>query len=110
MRRTVTDLVALLVLAAAADARASTATTADGNLRYTAAAGEVNNVTFERISGDNFRVTELGATIAAGTGCTQDSPNIVSCTTRGGRPIIARLGDQNDTATSRTSRTTQLFG
>src|SRR3954454_19430942 len=110
MRRTVTTLVALLVFAAAADARASTATTADGNLRYTAAAGEGNNVTFERVSGDTFRVTDVGATITAGTGCTQDSPNVVTCTTTRGRPIIAALGDQNDTARSRTSRTVQLFG
>jgi Ca2+-binding RTX toxin-like protein len=110
MRRTVTTLVALLVLVAAADARAATATTADGNLRYTAAAGEVNNVSFARVSGDTFRVTDLGATIAAGTGCTQSSPNMVTCTTSAGRPIIAALGDQNDTARSRTSRTVQLFG
>src|SRR4051794_41844946 len=74
MRRTVTALVALLVLAAAADARASTATTADGNLRYAAAAGEVNNVTFARVSGDTFRVTELGATITAGQGGNRESP------------------------------------
>ena len=110
MRRALTTLAALLALAAAPAAHAATATTADGNLRYTAAAGEVNNVSFARASGDTFRVTELGATIAAGTGCTQESPNVVSCTTRPGRPIIASLGDQNDRASSRTSRSVQLFG
>ena len=101
---------AVVVVGFAAPSYAATATTADGNLRYTAAAGEVNNVSFARVSGDTFRVTELGATIAAGTGCTQESASVVSCTTRRGRPIIAALGDQNDTARSRTSRRVQLFG
>src|SRR3954447_3396144 len=110
MRRTITLTAALLALAVPQVADASTATTADGNLRYAAAAGEVNNVTFARVSGDTFRVTELGATITAGTGCNQESPNVVTCTTRAGRPIIANLGDQNDTATSTTSRAVQLFG
>src|SRR4051812_23507910 len=100
----------MLLLAAPSAAHAATATTADGNLRYAAAAGEVNNVTFARVSGDTFRVTELGATITAGTGCNQESPNVVTCTTRAGRQIIANLGDQNDTATSTTSRAVQLFG
>jgi hypothetical protein len=103
-------ITAALTLLVAPAAHAATATTADGNLRYSAVAGEVNNVAFARVSGDSFRVTELGTTITAGTGCTQDSPNIVTCTTRAGRPIIARLGDQNDLAVSRTSRTVQLFG
>jgi Ca2+-binding RTX toxin-like protein len=110
MRRIVTLTAALAALAVPQVATAATATTADGNLRYTAAAGEVNNATFARVSGDTFRVTELGATITAGTGCNQESPNVVTCTTRAGRPIIARLGDQNDTATSTTSRSVQLFG
>src|SRR5258707_8338315 len=101
---------AALALLAAPGARAATATTADGNLRYTAAAGEVNNVSFGRVSGDTFRITDLGATIAAGTGCNQDSPNVVTCTTAAARPLIANLGDQNDRATSRTSRSVQLFG
>jgi hemolysin type calcium-binding protein len=101
---------AALGLLAAPAAHAATATTADGNLRYVAAAGEVNNVSFARVAGNTFRVTELGATIAAGTGCNQDSPNVVTCTTGAGRPIIANLGDQNDRATSRTSRNVQLFG
>jgi hypothetical protein len=110
MRPAITLTAALLALAVPQVADASTATTADGNLRYAAAAGEVNNVTFARVSGNTFRVTELGATITAGTGCTQDSPNVVTCSTAAGRPIIANLGDQNDTATSTTSRTVQLFG
>src|SRR4051794_14378707 len=109
MRRSLV-LTALLVFAAPSAADAATATTADGNLRYAALAGEVNNVSFARVSGDTFRVTELGAPIVAGTGCTQDSPNVVTCTTQPGRPIIANLGDQNDRGVSRTSRGVQFFG
>src|SRR4051812_38411888 len=108
MRRIAITCLALLV--APAVAQASTATTADGNLRYTAAGGEVNNVTFARVSGNTFRVTDVGAAVTAGTGCTQESPNVVSCTTTAGRPIIANLGDQNDRAASRTSRAVQFFG
>src|SRR4051812_30546073 len=110
MRRIALISMLCAALAAPAAADAATATTADGPLRYTAAAGEQNNVSFERVSGDTFRVTELATTIQAGTGCTQESPNVVSCTTAGGRPIIARLGDLQDFARSRTSRSVQLFG
>src|SRR6478672_2025563 len=110
MRRVLVSLAVLACLAMPAAAGAATATTADGNLRYTAAGGEINNVTFARVNGDTFRVTDTGATIAAGTGCTQDRPNVVSCTTAAGRPIIATLGDQNDRAASRTSRSVQFFG
>src|SRR5436190_8884389 len=99
-----------MALAVPSAAHAATATTADGNLRFTAAAGESNNVSFARVSGDTFRVTDVGAVITAGTGCVQESPNVVRCATARGRPIIARLGDQNDSAASRTSRTVQLFG
>src|SRR3954453_13928454 len=109
MRRSLI-LIGLLLFAVPSAAHAATATTADGNLRYAALAGEVNNVSFARVSGDTFRVTELGATVTAGTGCTQQSANVVTCTTQAGRPIIANLGDQNDRAVSRTSRSVQLFG
>src|SRR4051812_15812996 len=110
MRRIVLITTLCAALAAPAAAEAATATTADGPLRYTAAAGESNNVSFARVSGDTFRVTELGTTIQSGTGCTQESPNVVSCTTAPGRSIIARLGDLQDVAPSRTSRSVQLFG
>src|SRR3954453_3475925 len=110
MRPLFVTAAALLALALPSAAQAATATTADGNLRYTGAPGEVNNVSFARVSGDTFRVTDVGAVITAGTGCVQESPNVVRCATARGRPIIARLGDQNDSAASRTSRTVQVFG
>src|SRR3954471_12944977 len=110
MRYSILIAACLLALGVAPSALAATATTADGNLRYTAAGGESNNVSFARVNGDTFRVTDTGTTIAAGTGCTQDSPNVVTCTTAAGRPIIANLGDQNDRAAARTSRAVQFFG
>jgi hypothetical protein len=72
---------AIAALLAAPAAHGAVATTADGALRYTAAAGEANNVTFSRVSRDTFKVVELGAVVQAGQGCTQDSPNQVTCTT-----------------------------
>jgi Ca2+-binding RTX toxin-like protein len=108
MRLAPTAVLAALVAPFAASA--SVATTADGPLRYTAAPGEINNVTLARVTGDTFRVADVGATIQAGTGCTQESPNVVACTTAAGRSLIARLGDQDDIAVSRTSRSAQLFG
>jgi Ca2+-binding RTX toxin-like protein len=108
MRRLLVPL-AMLALAAPPAAHAGTATTADGRLRFTANAGEVNTLTVQRVSGNTFRLTDTGAVIVAGTGCTQESPNVVTCTPPGG-PIIANLGDQNDRATSRTSRGVQFFG
>jgi RTX calcium-binding nonapeptide repeat (4 copies) len=110
MRRLLVTAAMLIALTAPAAAHAATATTADGNLHYTAAAGEINNVSFSRVSGESFRVTDVGATIIAGAGCIQESPNMVRCTTAVGHPIIANLGDQNDSAASRTSRVVQLFG
>ena len=98
----------LLVLAIAPAAHAATATTVSGELRYTAVAGETNDVRVTRVSGNTFRVTESGTTITAGAGCTQENPNQVTCvTTR--RPVL-RLGNLNDTATMATSRGGVLRG
>src|SRR5689334_12668800 len=110
MRRLLVTAATVVALAAPVSAHAATATTADGTLRYTAAAGEANNVSFSRVSGETFRVIDLGATIVAGTGCTSESPNAVTCTGAPGRPLVANLGDGDDTANSRTSRAVQFFG
>jgi hypothetical protein len=113
LRRRLVPALVLALLAGAPSAHASVATTADGNLRYTAGAGELNNVTFSRV-GDRtsnvFKVVELGTTIQAGDGCTQDTPNQVTCTMAAGRLIIANLADLNDKAISRTSKPVQFFG
>jgi Ca2+-binding RTX toxin-like protein len=107
--RTLT-LAVTLALFAAPSAYAGVATTADGNLRYTAGAGELNNVSFSRTGTNSFKVVDVGAVVTAGQGCTQDTPNQATCTTANGRPIIANLADQNDRAVSRTSRSVQFFG
>src|SRR4051794_40354129 len=107
MRRTVLSLALLACAAVPSAAQASTATTADGNLRYTASPGEVNNVSFARVSGSTSRAPDVGGVIVAGPGCTQESPNVVRCTPGNGPPIIPPLGDQNDRAISRTSRNVQ---
>src|SRR4051794_39568538 len=67
MRRgTLTILATTAALAAApAMAHASVATTSDGNLRYDAAPGEYNNVTFSRVSGDTFKVVDPNAFVSA---------------------------------------------
>lgn len=111
MRRRFVICCCLFALGAAAPAaQAGTATTANGNLNYTSTPGEVNNVRVARASGDTFTLTDLASVITAGTGCTSESANVVRCTTAPGRPIIVYLGDQNDRAASRTSRTVQFYG
>ena len=102
-------LCALACLCAAAPAaHAATATTVNGELRYTALAGETNDVRVTRVSGNTFRVSDAGTTITAGAGCTQENPNQVTCVTAR-RPVL-RLGDQNDRATMATSRGGVLRG
>lgn len=95
-------------LALAPAAHAATATTVNGELRYTAVAGEANDVRLTRVSGNTFRVTEAGTTITAGAGCTQENPNQVTCVTSR-RPVL-RLGDLNDRAVTATSRGVILRG
>src|SRR5437899_7800756 len=110
LRRWLTVTAAAALLGAAPAAHASIATTADGNLRYTAAPGEVNSVTFSHVSGQVYRAVDTGAIIQAGQGCTQDTPNQVSCTMAAGKVIIASLGDLNDQAVVKTNRAVQFFG
>src|SRR5437899_1794911 len=110
LRRWLTVTAAAALLGAAPAAHASIATTADGNLRYTAAPGEVNSVTFSHVSGQVYRAVDTGAIIQAGQGCTQDTPNQVSCTMAAGKVIIASLGDMNDQAVVKTNRAVQFFG
>src|SRR5437899_9550242 len=107
LRRWLTVTAAAALLGAAPAAHAATATTADGNFRYVAAPGEVNSVTFTHVSGQVFRAIDTGAAIQAGQGCTQESPNQVSCTMTPGKVIVANLGDMNDTAVSKVSRSVQ---
>ena len=106
MRTFLTSVLGLLALAPIA--HAATATTVSGELRYSAVAGETNDVRVTRVSGNTLRVTEAGTTITAGAGCTQENPNQVTCTTSR-RPVL-RLGDLNDRSVIATSRGAVVFG
>src|SRR4051794_41870989 len=101
MRPLFVTAAALLALALPSAAQAATATTADGNLRYTAAPGEVNNVSFARVSGDTFRVTDVGAVITAGARWVQGGPNAVRRGAARGRAINAPPRGPNDQRAAR---------
>ena len=71
------------------------------DLAYVAGNGEKNNVTFS-VSGRNFTVTDTGATISAGLGCTSVNANQVTCTDVPGGPINylgVGAGDLDDNVT-----------
>ena len=101
-------LALLATFSAAPAAHAATATTVSGELRFTAVAGETNDVRVTRVSGNTFRLTDAGTTVTAGAGCTQENPNQVTCATAR-RPVL-RLGDLNDRAVMATSRGGVVFG
>jgi hemolysin type calcium-binding protein len=71
------------------------------DLAYVAANGERNNVSFS-VSGRNFTVTDTGAPISAGLGCTSVNANQVTCTDVPGGPINylgVGAGDMDDNVT-----------
>jgi hypothetical protein len=75
--------------------------TSHDDLAYLAGNGEKNNVSFS-VSGRTFTVTDTGATISAGTGCTTVNANQVTCTDVPGGPINfvgVGAGDQDDSVT-----------
>ena len=81
-------------------------------LAYLAATGEKNNVSVS-VSGRTFTVTDTGATISAGTGCTSVNPNQVTCTDVPGGPINyvgVVAGDLDDSVTINGSTASWLDG
>ena len=88
-------------LALAASASASTlAVDGGGTLRFDAAKGETNNVDL-RDGGGQTTVTDSGAIIHAGNGCTQVTPHQASCPLPGGfgdQNVVMTLADRNDAA------------
>ena len=66
-----------------------------GTLKYTAANGETNNVTFSH-SGSSYVITDSGATITPGYRCTSTNEHQVTCTGYINY-VGASLGDMNDT-------------
>jgi Ca2+-binding RTX toxin-like protein len=75
----------------------STANVSAGVLTYTAAAGETNNVTVS-LNFPNYRVSDGGASITAGAGCTTVDPNTVDCS--GVASASVTLDDMDDIASA----------
>ena len=94
--------VSLIVVAHAGAAAAATAFVAPSDkaptgeaVRYIADAGETNTVTVVGSeSGDDLEITDGGATISAGPGCTSLAPNKVACDYV--EAFDVELGDGND--------------
>jgi hypothetical protein len=96
-------LAALLVLAVAAPSRASMVEVVGGSeaVRYAAAPGERNDVTFHEIEDSfptGFLVTDPGAEVAAGAGCVAVDEHSAACVADSGAMyhLKADLGDEDD--------------
>jgi Ca2+-binding RTX toxin-like protein len=91
-------LAALVALPAfAGTASAATVSKTVAAITYQANASETNNTVVTR-SGSNFIFTESPGPLTAGTGCSQTSANVVTCTQSSPDPsLVANLLDQNDT-------------
>jgi len=94
MRRSLPLAVLVLSAAGAAPAAASTAGVQGTTLTVAGASGERNRVSIG-VSGDRVTVTDTGATIRAGAGCSA-SGRTVSCPLAGLTELVADLGDRND--------------
>ena len=86
------------VIAGAAPSYAATASVAvDGRwVIFQDNAGETNTVTVARSGAEGITVTDSTTPITAGSGCTQNTPNQVSCTATGLQAVSIRLGGGND--------------
>jgi Ca2+-binding RTX toxin-like protein len=83
--------------AQAAPAAASTVALDGPTLTYDAAPGEANRLTISA-SGSNLSVTDSGATVTAGPGCSSISSTKASCPAAGVSAMALSTGDMNDTA------------
>lgn len=89
-------LCALLATAALpATAYASTAAATGTTVRYSAGAGEANDVRAEPVDANSFRIRDSVA-ISAGAGCTQQADNVVVCSLAVVTVVAFGLGDGND--------------
>jgi hypothetical protein len=94
-------IVAMLAVPAASLAAAAYVDTYHDNLTYMAGSGERNNVAVT-VSGTTYTITDPGATITPGSGCTKVTSSSVTCVPVYGGPInyVAVLsGDQDDRVT-----------
>src|SRR4051812_24102724 len=85
-------LTAFVVLALAPSAQAGTVSVADGRVRFEAAPGEQNVVGLARVEG-GLEISDSGADLLAGEGCTQERPRRAVCA---GEGLIALCGDGYD--------------
>lgn len=96
-------MVVVLMLAAPSTAHAAQLSVSDGELRYTAAAGRVNDVTFDQTGPSTVRVTrdvsEDDDPITGGAGCVANTPSAdFTCT--GVTRVVADAGDAADRLTA----------
>lgn len=111
-KRPVAALTALVAAALAASpptAGAATASVVGRTLAYLAAPGETNSVTVTRRP-DVFTITDTGATIAPGAGCTAVTPNQVVCGAEPVRLIRVRVLDLDDFVSLSTARRSVVAG
>jgi Ca2+-binding RTX toxin-like protein len=104
-RRTGVALVCALALLPA-EAFAATASVETGRVFYTAAIGEVNDLTIS-LSVDGYSLSDPGATIIAGTGCTAFQ-SLAACPAAGIRGITVRTDDGADSVENTTSTPSTL--
>ncbi|HEY1596409.1 MAG TPA: hypothetical protein VGF74_13510, partial [Thermoleophilaceae bacterium] len=83
----------------AAPAAASTVQLDGPTLTYDAAPGESNRLTIAG-SGGSLTVTDTGATVTAGPGCSSISSTKASCPAAGVSAMALSTGDMNDTASA----------
>src|SRR5438552_10713678 len=94
-------IVAMRAVPAASLAASAYVDTYHDNLTYMAGNGERNNVSVT-VSGTTYTITDTGAAITPGAGCTKVNSSSVSCVPVPGGPInyVAVLsGDQDDSVT-----------
>jgi Ca2+-binding RTX toxin-like protein len=96
-------LVVVLMLAGPSTAHAAELSVSGGALRYTAAAGLVNDVTFDQTGPGTVRVTldapEDDDDITSGAGCVAHTPGVDYTCSEVTR-IVADVGDQSDRITA----------
>jgi Ca2+-binding RTX toxin-like protein len=92
-----------------AAAVASTARVDAGSLTYTAAAGETNALVISRVL-DNVVLSDPGARITAGRGCTQVTASDVRCSRTGVKGIVVDAGDRADAVSNLTAIDSRLAG
>ena len=107
---TASALVGVSVLAAATPvAAASTVTRVEAQITFTAASGDENDVSMTLAAG-MYTITDAGAPITPGAGCSALDANTVTCASDGVTVIVAALGDRNESLTNGTPTASVTYG